>query len=300
MTTTVPWKISLHGGHSRQFCDHSNSTLREILDAALAFGYCTYGVAEHAPRCEARYLYDEEIEMGWDVETLDHMFQQYAETVDHLVREYDGRLQVLKAFEAEVVPPQRYPEIMLSYKNNLNFDYIVGSVHYVDDCIIDYKPEYFKRALESCGGYENLAVRYFHTLADMVEKLNPEVVGHFDLIRKGFPETQDLETERILAAAGEALEVIRDRHALLDVNTAGYRKGFPYPYPAPVFARMARDMGIPMCFGDDSHDARHVGAGIEPAREYLLSLNINRITTLERGNTGLNRKEVSLFDGDGG
>jgi hypothetical protein len=33
--------VSLHGGHSREYCDHARSTLREILEAAVACGYDT-------------------------------------------------------------------------------------------------------------------------------------------------------------------------------------------------------------------------------------------------------------------
>ncbi len=298
MCKPVSWKISLHGGHSSGFCDHSGSTLGEMLDAAVAFGYHCFGVAEHAPRPAEKYLYAEEIEMGWDVKTLDRLFRVYADTMDRAVDTYMGRLQVLKAFEAEVVPPKEYAENMLSYKRELNFDYIVGSVHYVDDIIIDYKQEYFGQALEACGGYERLAVRYYQILADMVSKLRPEVVGHFDIIRKYFPmeREKELYTTRAKAAAEEALEAMREFNCILDINTAGYRKGSPFPYPAPTHVQLARDLGIPVCFGDDSHEARHVGEGIEQAREYLLSMGINRIMTLERGEAGLNRAGVSLID----
>ncbi len=291
-----PWKVSLHGGHSAAYCDHAESTLDEILDAAVACGYHTFGVAEHAPRNGEKYLYDEEIDRGWRVDTIQGLFGEYARALDKAVERYKGRLCVLKAFEAEVVPPDHYPEIMLAYKQDLNFDYMVGSVHYVGDIIIDYKPELFEHALEVHGGHENLAVSYYHTVTSMVTRLRPEVVGHFDIIRKAFSNDQDAHTPKIIAAACESLEAVRECHAILEVNTAGYRKGLGCPYPSPVYIRLARDMGIPVCFGDDSHAAHHVGTGIEAAREYLLTLGIVRITTLERGASGLNRKEVSLLE----
>ncbi|HOC69371.1 MAG TPA: histidinol-phosphatase [Candidatus Hydrogenedentes bacterium] len=301
MCKPVSWKISLHGGHSSGFCDHASSTLGEMLDAAVAFGYHCFGVAEHAPRPAEKYLYAEEIQMGWDVKTLDRLFRAYADAMDQAVDACTGRLQVLKAFEAEVVPQKGYAENMLAYKRELNFDYIVGSVHYVDDIIIDYKREYFEQALEACGGYERLVVRYYQILADMVSNLRPEVIGHFDIVRKGFPIEceKELYTPRAKAAAEEALEAMRQFNCILDINTAGYRKGSPFPYPAPVYVQLARDLGIPVCFGDDSHDARQVGEGIEQAREYLLSMGINRIMTLERGVAGLNRVDVSLLDAPG-
>jgi len=58
------WKASLHGGHSGEFCDHAGGTLREMVEAAVAFGYRTFGVSEHAPRYEPRFLYAEERALG--------------------------------------------------------------------------------------------------------------------------------------------------------------------------------------------------------------------------------------------
>ena len=46
------WKTSLHGGHSGEFCEHASATLRELLEAAVEFGFDTFGVSEHAPRVE--------------------------------------------------------------------------------------------------------------------------------------------------------------------------------------------------------------------------------------------------------
>ncbi|HEX6202492.1 MAG TPA: histidinol phosphatase, partial [Thermoanaerobaculia bacterium] len=52
-----PWRVSLHGGHSGEFCDHATGTLAEVLEAAVAAGYAIFGVSEHAPRSDPRFLY---------------------------------------------------------------------------------------------------------------------------------------------------------------------------------------------------------------------------------------------------
>jgi hypothetical protein len=46
-------------------------TLRDLLEAAVAFGYHTFGVSEHAPRGAERFLYEEEQKRGWDVAVMD-------------------------------------------------------------------------------------------------------------------------------------------------------------------------------------------------------------------------------------
>ena len=73
---------------------------------------------------------------------------------------------------------------------------------------------------------------------------------------------------------------MRDCGAILDLNTVGYRKGLGTPYPAPWVVLQAHEMGIPFCFGDDSHAVEQVGAGLDRAREYLLENGVRTITCL--------------------
>lgn len=303
MTTSPrdPWKVSLHGGHSGEFCDHAKGTLRETLEAAVAFGYHVYGVAEHAARVEPRHLYPEEAALGWDIDKVQRDFEAYAGAVRRLADEFADRLTVLCGFEAEVIPADRYAGLMLGYRERLGFDYMVASAHYVGEAFIDYDQANFDQAVEQYGGLEPLVVAYYRGVADMVEALRPEVVAHFDVIRKyaGSP----CDTPAIRRAVADALEVVRRHECILDVNTAGYRKGLGMPYPAPWIVQLANDMGIPFCFGDDSHGPDQVGAGIERARQYLLENRVPTITTLVPGrgslgsavgNGALGRRAISL------
>ena len=291
---TDPWKVSLHGGHSSAYCDHAGSSLRDLLEAAVRFGYATFGVTEHAPRVEPERLYAEELALGWDVSHLDRLFQAYAAELRQLAREFAPRLEVLCGFEAEVVPTDRYAEVMRGYRDRFAFDYLAGSVHWVNGHIIDYTPAHFQQALTRSGSLEQLAIDYYRTLAEMAQSLQPEVIGHFDLIRRNAPSEESVSTPRIRAAAGEALEAARAAACILDVNTAGYRKGLGRPYPAPWLVTLARDMGLGFCFGDDSHRVAEVGAGLEDARRYLLELGVPEITTLRKTATGLEQTRVPL------
>lgn len=293
-TRTAPWKVSLHGGHSGEFCGHAKATLRETIQAAVDFGYHTYGVTEHAPRLDERFLYPEEPGQGYDVARLESEFEAYAQAIRTIPDEFQDRMTVLRGFEIEVVPIDRYIEAMRGYRERHAFDYIVGSVHYVDEIQIDGQRDVFERALAHFGGLENLARRYYRLVAEMAQALRPEVVGHLDLIRRNAPPDAPLDTPAIRRAAVEALEVVRDIGGILDVNTAGYRKGLGSPYPAPWLVRLADDMGVGLCFGDDSHSPAEVGAGIEEASLYLLRNGVSTIAYLTREDGALVRRTASL------
>ena len=294
-TAGPEWKVSLHGGHSGEFCEHARGSLRETIEAAVAAGYRAFGVSEHAPRREERFLYDSEREKGYSAARLQRDFEAYAAEVRRLADEYAGRITILCGFETEVVPAAGYREAMLALRRRHAFDYMVGSAHHVHEIPIDAAQEDFAAAEEACGGLEALCAAYYEQVAEMAAALQPQVVGHLDLIRRHAPPSANLETPKIRRAADRALEAVRACGAMLDLNTAARRKGLGAPYPAPRLVRRAAGMGIPFCFGDDSHGPDEVGDGIDRARDYLLENGIRSVDVLARGAGGaVCRKTVSL------
>jgi histidinol-phosphatase (PHP family) len=282
MTETTPWKTSLHGGHSGEFCEHAAGSLREVVESALAKGFLVYGVSEHAPRAEARFLYPSELAKGYTLERIQEEFDAYGRAVRALADEYADRMTLLCGFEAEVVPARSYRDLMRGYRTRYGFDYMVGSVHYVDEIQIDGAPADFARAVEARGGLEAFAVGYYDLVAEMIAALEPDVVGHLDLIRRNAPAEADLATPAIRQSANRALEAARAAGAVLDLNTAGWRKGLGSPYPAPWLVRRAHEVGVAFCFGDDSHGPEQTGAGVEEARAYLLENGVTGIRRLVR------------------
>ena len=302
------WRVSLHGGHSGEFCDHAEGTLREMLTAAVEAGYHTFGVSEHAPRSEARFLYEKELALGWDVAKITADFDRYLHVLPALVEEFADRLIVLRGFEAEAVPAGNYVRQMRGHRERLlsdgrpAFDYFVGSVHYVAEIPIDGTPENWRLAAEACGGPEALAVRYYETVAEMIVALRPDVIGHLDLIKlnaaaSGLPAFA-LDSPPIRRAAEGALEAAFAVNALLDLNTAGWRKGLGEPYPAPWLVQRAQERGILFCFGDDSHRPGQVGGGIAAGRDYLLRCDVREIGILtregDRGRGPVVRRRIAL------
>lgn len=295
-TRSRPWRVSLHGGHSGSFCGHATGRLDEVLEAALVAGFATYGLSEHAPRSDPRFLYAEERERGWTTARLASDFAAYAEQSRRLADDLGDRLTVLRGFEIEVVPTATWAVEMAALRSRHAFDYVVGSVHHVDEVVIDGTHEQLATAIAGHGGLEALAIAYYRAVAEMVEAMRPEVVAHFDLIRKLAAPFGSVDTRAARGAAERALEAVAAHRGILDVNTAGLRTGLGHPYPAPWIVRRALAMGIGFCFGDDSHGPHQVGAGIDAARRYLLGLGVEAITVLDLQDGELLRRKVALGD----
>lgn len=289
-----PWKMSLHGGHSGKYCDHAQGELRDFLKAAVAQGFQTYAVTEHAPRTEARFLFTEEIAMGWDVPRLMKNFEDYAEESRDLAEEFTGQLVVLRGFEAEVVPTKSYAEAMKGHREKHSFDFMVGSVHFVNEMPVDYTHELFDKAAEAHGRVEALALAYYQTVAEMVEVLRPEVVGHLDVIRKFARGHEGVQSEAVRKEAERSIDRIVEHGCIVDINTAGFRQGHGMAYPAPWLLQMARDKGARICLGDDSHAPDQVGADFDLGRRYLIENGIKAVTILTRENGRIVTKTVPL------
>jgi histidinol-phosphatase (PHP family) len=285
-TGKAAWKISLHGGHSGEFCEHAEGSLREILEAAHQAGYTVFGVAEHMPRAEARFLYPKEIEWGWTPQTLEEIFDRYAHTITQLADEFADRLTVLRGFEIEVVPEDRYVDLVRGYRERYGFDYIVGSVHYLHGASIDgYSEQSFQDMMAQVGGMEEVAVQYYHKVAAMAQAVRPEVIGHLDLVRLKATRlglAEQVATPRVRQAVEYALEVIRAVGARVEVNTSALRKGLDQPYPADWIVQMGARMGVRFCIGDDSHRPTQVGFGLEEARLHLLRNGVCEVHFLTR------------------
>jgi len=123
-------------------------------------------------------------------------------------------------------------------------DYLVGSVHHVDDVCFDYCKEDYDRMVSLCGSHEALYQRYFDLQQDMILTLKPFVVGHFDLIRIFDPDYE----KRL------AVPTLRP-----------LKRGEKEPYLTASIRRTAREMGIPLVPGDDSHGVTEAGGHVEKA-----------------------------------
>ncbi|MCF8091664.1 MAG: hypothetical protein K9K40_04285 [Desulfotignum sp.] len=71
--------ISLHGGHSGEFCCPAEDRLADIIAQYIQMGFRQVGVTEHIPPKHSKFLYPEEIEQGL---TVDHIYQRFARMLE--------------------------------------------------------------------------------------------------------------------------------------------------------------------------------------------------------------------------
>jgi histidinol-phosphatase (PHP family) len=271
--------FSYHGGHSGEFCGHAKGQLSAVVQAALERGFTTYGLSEHAPRYELQHLYPEEV--GLTPSDLLLKFERYVQAATELRDQCADRLELLIGFETEALPVQSWPQTMRELRSSGRFDYIVGSVHSIGDTWIDLNPDASERAARDNGGWEALRAIYFDRLAVLVETLRPEVVGHVDLIRR-FEAPDFRFSAAALQHAERVLEAALAAGSAIEVNAAPARRGFGPVYPGVQVLARAREMGVPVTLGDDSHGPEGVGIGLDACLHAIAQAGYREVHYLTR------------------
>ena len=260
--------ISLHGGHSGQFCCHAEDRLEDLIQAYIAKGFKAVGISEHMPPPEEKFLYPDEVKNGLTVQDLEERFAQYFQELDRLKEVYKKEIQIFKGFETETVTgsAQRVRAFIRKYAP----DYIVGSVHHVYDRCFDYSPRDYNEIVQQAGSVQDLYIAYFDAQYEMIKELKPFVVGHFDLIRifdPGFEEHMELVPVRKCILRNLAL--IKDLGLVLDYNLRPLWRGEKAAYLAPMILEQARALNIPLVPGDDAHSRKQAGMFVSQAVDNL-------------------------------
>ncbi len=269
-----PQRVSVHGGHSREFCLHAQDTLEEIIRAYIDRGFAWVGITEHMPPVDNRFRYPDEVEAGLDAQTMYDRFARYIHTCRELKEKYAAQIELLVAFETETHTGSTsfIHDLIRKFKP----DYIVGSVHHVDDIGFDISESGYRQAADAAGSVDALYCRYFDQQHEMIKALQSPVVGHFDLVRIFDPAYPSrLRKPEIRERIRRNLELIRDLGLILDLNVRALVKGAGEPYVSRPILEQALALGIPVVPGDDSHGVDTVGLHVEDGIRLLRDMGFD-------------------------
>lgn len=255
--TTIPERVSVHGGHSGQFCGHAEDQLEDIVRAYIAHGYAWVGITEHMPPEKDELSYPDELDAGLSADDQQARFADYMSTCRRLRDKYASQIRIMVGFEAEAY--SGYEDWVPAVREEFEPDYIVGSVHQINDELFDGSPEWYRAAAETVGGVDELYCAYFDRQYEVITTLAPEVIGHFDLVRIFDPDYRArLVKPDVWKRVVRNLEAIRDLGSIMDFNLAALKKGQPEPYISRPVLEQARKMGIAVVPGDDSHGVGNI------------------------------------------
>lgn len=220
-----------------------NHTPEEMVLAAIEQGMTTIGFSDHS------YT-------PFDLEccvALDQL-EAYKAEIAALKEKYRDKIEILCGIEQDY----------LSETSTEGFDYVIGSVHYLhagdEYFAVDLTAEeIFDAANRHFGGdiYALVEV-YYRCVADVVEKTNADIIGHFDVIAK-LNETGALFDEnnpRYVAAFTAAADRLLKTGKPFEINTGAISRGYrKTPYPSATIYDYIKKNGGTFVLSSDSHAA---------------------------------------------
>jgi histidinol-phosphatase (PHP family) len=181
--------------------------------------------------------------------------------------------------EADFVPGTE--DRMANLLESHDFDYVVGSVHFLRDEALDMEQYGIWR---SGRGPEEVWRHYFQTLGESARSGLFDILAHPDLVKywsATHPERTrprgDLRRYYELAIDG-----IAESGIAVEVSTAGLRKPVREIYPARAFLEMCIEAGAPVALSSDAHHPQDVGRDYEHALELLRELGVDEVCVFER------------------
>jgi histidinol-phosphatase (PHP family) len=270
----APQPVSIHGGHSGQFCNHAKNTLEEIVLAYIREGYAWVGITEHIPPVSDAFVYPEERRAGLNAASLTRRFAEYIATCRRLQTQYAKDIQIFVGFESETYSGSL--DLVQTLIQRFSPDYVVGSAHHVADIPFDYSKKYYQMAADHCGGIDGLYQAYFDQQLKMINILKPHVVGHLDIIRIYDPDYRSrLAKPAIWEKIIRNLERIKELDLILDFNLRPLSRGESEPYLSAPILKKACAMGIAVVPGDDSHGIDDIGTTMHQAIDLMGAMGLS-------------------------
>jgi histidinol-phosphatase (PHP family) len=153
------------------------------------------------------------------------------------------------------------------------WDYLLGSVHFVDGIAVDQRPG-LARELEVGDAWG----RYFEWLRGAALSGLFDVLSHPDLVkifgvRPSDEETRDLHVE--------AANAIAEAGVCVEVSAAGLHKPVGELYPDRELLALCHERGVPITLASDAHEPAHVGRDVDRAAELAAEVGYETVTVFD-------------------
>lgn len=235
--------------------------LLQFWDQAQRRGITEIGITEHAHEFREFLPVYEHLwkEAGndpglasWIRRHFQHSIEDYLEL---LGRGGESGIFLKVGMEVDYFPQSegKIRSLLSSY----DFDFVLGSVHFLDDWSFDWDPEIGWPGRNSDAVY----LEYLSILEKMVKSRLFDIAAHLDVIKVfGHRPKQNLDREW-----HDLLVLMLQSNLALEVNTAGLRKPVGEIYPHPMLIAEAARLGIPITIASDAHMPLDVGDRWEEA-----------------------------------
>ena len=251
------------------FCDGAN-TAEEMVLGAIASGCEALGFSGHSPLVGEDWCMSES-----DMAT-------YISEVRRLKEKYRDKIEIYLGLEYDT----------FSSCDTTQFDYIIGSVHFVKKegamIPVDLDAELLRVEIDKRygGDFYAFSSDYYESMHSLYDKTGCDIVGHFDLLTKfnGGDRFFDETSPKYRGYALDALDALIDKDLIFEINTGAISRGYRRePYPADFILRRIVERGGRIMINSDSHASDTILGYFPEALEYARSCGASEIVIMKNG-----------------
>lgn len=260
--------------HNHTCYSHGCDKPDEMYKSACAKGLALIGFSEHSPRPQG-YDYTHEYR-----DRLARHLGDYVAEVTAL-KANSGPCKALLGLEMDWLAGQE--EFIAASIKAHDYDYIMGSVHFIDHWGFDDGVEPWQNiSQETC---ENRYRQYFHAWKDMLASGFFQIAAHPDLIKIHSADSfrRWLQKPEALELIGQCLQTLKKNGMAMEISSAGLRKPCAEIYPAPQIMALAADLGLEISMASDAHCVKDVGVDFDRLAEYARSYGFTRQAIFDHG-----------------
>lgn len=251
--------------------------LKQFTEEAKKKGIEHFGISEHAYHF---YQTADILRNSWVDERRFYDMDDYVRLFHEAWRD---DIDVKMSIEMDYTPGKH--KEMEKFIKSYDFDYVIGSVHWIDDFGIDlaeYRHEWDKRDVF------DVYRRYFDQIVTLAESNLFDIIGHLDLVKifNHVPNDENFLLEQYDRAA----TALAASKTCVEISTAGLRKPTGKLYPEKKLLQMCFDKKIPIVLSSDAHIPEHVGADFDQALQLAKEVGYTKVMTFSKGE----RKEYPL------
>ena len=212
----------------------------DMLHAAEAAGLKEICFTDHIdfdPRAEKQVMFFE--------------LKDYSAAYDHLISD---KLKLRRGVEYGMIAG--HPELMQQMLGGRKFDFVIGSVHFVDGWDVYFPPYWEGKTMEQAER------RYLEEVLACIQSHDDfDVLGHLTFISKAWnnPTNRPVEYARYADLVDEIFRELIRKDKGIEVNTSGMVACGDY-LPSKEFVRRFHELGGKIVtVGSDSHTVDRVG-----------------------------------------
>jgi histidinol-phosphatase (PHP family) len=179
-----------------------------------------------------------------------------------------------------------FPETIDKIRSQLApypFDYLIGSVHFVDAFPVDFSAQPWQEVSQEMRN--EVWLSYWKLLRAAAESGVFDIIGHMDLPKKfKFYPSLDMTGEAL-----SVLDAMADADIAIEINTSGWDRPVDEAYPCLQYLQEANKRGIPLVINSDAHAVGEVTRHFDRAQELAIAAGYSEVVRFEQRHRSFHR-----------